>query len=200
MMSCSSLVIGRYCNSSPVWMRGHVGESRQQSAHSSDSGDVVAVTRDWGDRGIMNSDDSEEEIEWTRANNRKGSKKPQESKTITSPLASKSPLTPCFGSLYVTSLRTSTSLFCRNLVASRDFSYFFKVEFIWMFSTFWRDTFIHLPIQWVATFIMVELYDARNFIQYKRLSLSNFVALYIGWILWKILTLDYTTKNHFWRT
>ena len=179
MMSCSSLVIGRYCNSSPVWMRGHVGESRQQSAHSSDSGDVVAVTRDWGDRGIMNSDDSEEEIEWTRANNRKGSKKPQESKTITSPLA---PTPPWLHVLEVCtwhpSDRTSTSLFCRNLVASRDFSYFFKVEFIWMFSTFWRDTFIHLPIQWVATFIMVELYDARNFIQYKRLSLSNFVALY----------------------
>ena len=132
MMSCSSLVIGRYCNSSPVWMRGHVGESRQQSAHSSDSGDVVAVTRDWGDRGIMNSDDSEEEIEWTRANNRKGSKKPQESKTITSPLA---PSPPWLHVLEVCtwhpSDRTSTSLFCRNLVASRDFSFFFKIEFIW---------------------------------------------------------------------
>ena len=149
MMSCSSLVIGPSCNSSLVWMRGHVGESRQQSAHSSDSGDVVAVTRDWGDRGIMNSDDSEEEIEWTRANNRKGSKKPQESKTITSPLASKSPLTPCFGSLYVTSLRQNIYIFVLpESWCLQGFQFLFQSRiYLTMFSTFRRDTFIHLPIQ-----------------------------------------------------
>ena len=96
----------------------------------SDSGDVIAVTRDWGDRGIMDSDDSEEEIEWTRANNRKGAKKPQESRTITSPLAQLPPDSMFWKSVRVTSHRTSPSLFCRNIVASRDFSFFFKVEFI----------------------------------------------------------------------
>ena len=79
----------------------------------------------------MDSDDSEEEIEWTRANNRKGAKKPQESRTITSPLAQLPPDSMFWKSVRVTSHRTSPSLFCRNIVASRDFSFFFKVEFIW---------------------------------------------------------------------
>ena len=151
MMSCSSLVIGRYCNSSPVWMRGHVG--------GADSSQPTAVTPvmllQWPATGATAAS-------WTATTARRRSsgpapttgRGPRNHRKVKPSLhhftiSSNSPRTPCFGSLYVTSLRQNIYIFVLpESWCLQGFQFLFQSRiYLTMFSTFRRDTFIHLPIQ-----------------------------------------------------